>query len=191
MAKNTNTLNAENWQNLLTAMGATSQDLARSDVTGFNYRMGEDLGQLRGAREQFADEIGQERTSLLGQQAQARFDFQQSQQAAAAAGAAAAARAAADKSDSLAKQQAEALKASGPVIQVVGTLFNEGILTGSEASRVTQVINEWFANVPPPAGVGKWNAGSALNSILGGPAKGTLTPNEQSAIVAVFDAMKW
>ena len=190
MAKNTNTLNAENWQNLLTAMGATSQDLARSDVTGFNYRMGEDLGQLRGAREQFADQIGQERTSLLSQQAQASFDYQQAQQAAAASAAAAAQRAASDASDRLAKQQADALKGSGPVTQIIANRFNSGLLTAAEAAKATNAINEWFTNVPPPAGSGKWSSGSAKSSILG-IAKGNLTQNEQSAIVAVFDAMTW
>jgi hypothetical protein len=190
MAKNTNQLNAENWQNLLTAMGATSQDLARSDVTGFNYRMGEDLGQLRGAREEFQQGIGQERTSLLGQQAQASFDYQQAQQAAAASASAAAQRAASDASDRLAKQQAEALKGSGPVTQIIANRFNSGLLTAAEAAKATNAINEWFTNVPPPAGAGKWNSGSAKNSILG-LAKGSLTQNEQSAIVAVFDAMSW
>jgi hypothetical protein len=190
MAKNTNTLNAENWQGLLTAMGATSQDLARSDVTGFNYRMGEDLGQLRGAREQFADQIGQERTSLLGQQAQASFDYQQAQQAAAASASAAAQRAMMDASDAVAKQQAEALKGSGPVTQIVANRFQSGLLTASEATKVTNAINEWFTNVPPPAGVNKWNAGSARNSILG-LAGANLNSNEQSAIVAIFDAMTW
>jgi hypothetical protein len=190
MAKNTNTLNAENWQGLLTAMGATSQDLARSDVTGFNYRMGEDLGQLRGAREEFQQGIGQERTSLLGQQAQASFDYQQAQQAAAASAAAAAARASADVRDAAAKQQADALKGSGPVTQIIANRFNSGLLTAAEAAKATNAINEWFTNVPPPAGAGKWNSGSAKNSILA-LAKGSLTPNEQSAIVAVFDAMSW
>jgi hypothetical protein len=190
MAKNTNQLNAENWQNLLTAMGATSQDLARSDVTGFNYRMGEDLGQLRGAREEFQQGIGQERTSLLGQQAQANFDYQQAQQASAASAAAAAQRASADVSNQLAKQQADALKGAGPVTQVIANRFNLGLLNSAEAAKATNAINEWFVNVPPPAGAGRWNSATAIGSILG-LAKGNLNKNEQDAIVAVFDAMSW
>jgi hypothetical protein len=189
-AKNTNTLNAENWQGLLTAMGATAQDIARADVTGFNYRMGEDLGQLRGARETFADQLGQERAGLVTQQAQATFEYQQAQQAAAASAASAAQRAATDASDQVAKQQAEALKGSGPVTQVIANRFNLGLLSPTEAAKATNAINEWFASVPPPAGSGKWNSGSAKNSILG-LAKGSLSKNEQDAIVAVFDAMTW
>jgi len=190
MAKNTNQLNAENWQGLLTAMGATAQDIARSDVTGFNYRMGEDLGQLRGAREEFQQGLEQERTGLIGQQAQAAFDYQQAQQAAAASATAAAQRAMMDANDAVAKQQAEALKGSGPVTQIVANRFQSGLLTASEATKVTNAINEWFTNVPPPAGVNKWNAGSARNSILG-LAGANLNSNEQSAIVAIFDAMTW
>jgi hypothetical protein len=190
MAKNTNQLNAENWQGLLTAMGVNAQDIARSDVTGFNYRMGEDLGQLRGAREEFQQGLEQERTGLIGQQAQATFDYQQAQQAAAASAAAAAQRAMMDASDAVAKQQAEALKGSGPVTQIVANRFQSGLLTASEATKVTNAINEWFTNVPPPAGVNKWNAGSARNSILG-LAGANLNSNEQSAIVAIFDAMTW
>jgi hypothetical protein len=190
MAKGTNVLNAENWQGLLTAMGATSQDLARSDVTGFNYRMGEDLGQLRGARENFQENIGQERTGLLGQRAQASFDYQRAQQAAAASAAAAAQRALADAGDSFAKQQADALKGSGPVTQVIANRFSLNLLSAAEAANATNAINEWFANVPPPAGAGKWNSSSAKSSILG-LGKGSLNKNEQDAIVAVFDAMTW
>jgi hypothetical protein len=187
-AKNTNILNAENWQGLLTAMGATAQDIARADVTGFNYRMGEDLGRLRGAREEFADQLSQERAGLVSQQAQATFDYQQAQQRSAADAAAAAQRAQSDANDLAAKQQADALKSSGPVNQTIASLFSLGRLSAAEAGRATNAINEWFANVPPVGG--SWNAGSAKSSILG-LAKGSLNKNEQDAIVAVFDAMKW
>jgi hypothetical protein len=187
-AKNTNQLNAENWQGLLTAMGATAQDIARADVTGFNYRMGEDLGRLRGAREEFADQLSQERAGLVSQQAQATFDYQQAQQRSAADAAAAAQRAQSDANDLAAKQQADALKSSGPVNQTIASLFSLGRLSAAEAGRATNAINEWFANVPPVGG--SWNAGSAKSSILG-LAKGSLNKNEQDAIVAVFDAMKW
>jgi hypothetical protein len=190
MAQNTNRLNAENWQGLLSAMGVNAQDIARSDVTGFNYRMGEDLGQLRGAREQFAQDIDQQRAQLVSQKAQATFEYQQAQQRAAAAAAAAAQRAAFDSQDRAAKQQAEALKSSGPVTRIVASRFQNGFLTADEAAKVTNSINEWFTNVPPPAGAGRWNAGSARNSLLG-TAGDQLNSNEKSAIVAIFDEMNW
>jgi hypothetical protein len=189
MAQNTNRLNAENWQGLLSAMGVNAQDIARSDVTGFNYRMGEDLGQLRGAREQFAQDIEQQRSQLVSQKAQATFEYQQAQQRAAAAAAAAQQRAAFDAQDAAAKQQAEALKGSGPVTQIVASRFNAGFLTANEAARVTDSINEWFSSGATPPG-GRWNAGSARSSLLG-TAGDQLNSNEKSAIVAIFDKMNW
>jgi hypothetical protein len=164
MAKNTNQLNAENWQGLLTAMGATSQDLARSDVTGFNYRMGEDLGQLRGARENFQQDIGQERTSLLGQQAQARFDFQQSQQAAAAAASAAAASAtnAADKA--AAKRAQDLLDNADPLTRATSRGVELGYIN-FDPVKVQDAYNGWMINrgtKPTAAGRTSWDRGSAI-----------------------------
>ena len=187
MAKNTNQLNAENWNNLLTAMGANAQDIARSDVTGFNYRMGEDLGQLRGAREQFAQELGQERTNLVSQQAQATFDFQQAQQRAAAASAAAAQKAAQDSADAASKQFAEALKASGPLLYTVSQLTQTGALSTDEGANVMNVITEWSQNVPSQGNQG-WKASTAANSILTA-AGANLSPAERQAIVAVTGQM--
>lgn len=193
MAKNTNQLNAENWQGLLSAMGVNAQDIARSDVTGFNYKMGEDLGQLRGAREQFAQDVEQQRSQLVSQKAQATFEYQQAQQRAAAAAAAAQQRAAFESQDRQAKlayeQMADALKGSGPVTQVVANRFNSGLLTANEAARVTDSINEWFSSGATAPG-GKWSASSARSSLLG-TAGDQLNSNEKSAIVAVFDKMNW
>jgi hypothetical protein len=164
MAKNTNQLNAENWQNLLTAMGATSQDLARSDVTGFNYRMGEDLGQLRGARENFQEDIGRERTNLITQQAQARFDFQQSQLAAAAS-AAAAARSATNAADRAAAERAQdLLDSSDPLTRATSRGIELGYVD-FDPVKVQDAYNGWMINrgtTPTAAGRTSWDKGSAI-----------------------------
>jgi hypothetical protein len=186
MAKNTNQLNAENWQNLLTAMGATSQDLARSDVTGFNYRMGEDLGQLRGAREQFADQIGQERTSLLGQQGQARFDYQQGQQAAAASAAAAQQRATMDAAAAASKQFAGAIEASGPLTNTLYQRQLAGALSEAGAQRVGQIFAEYF--LTPGVQGQEVKSSQAIRSILAAGA-GQLSTEEQLAIIDVANNM--
>jgi len=186
MAKNTNTLNAENWQGLLTAMGATSQDLARSDVTGFNYRMGEDLGQLRGAREQFADQIGQERTSLLGQQGQARFDYQQGQQAAAASAAAAQQRATMDAAAAASKQFAGAIEASGPLTNTLYQRQLAGALSEAGAQRVGQIFAEYF--LTPGVQGQEVKSSQAIRSILAAGA-GQLSTEEQLAIIDVANNM--
>jgi hypothetical protein len=168
-------------------MGATAQDIARSDVTGFNYRMGEDLGRLRGAREEFQQDIGQERTGLISQQAKATFDFQQAQQNAAAAANAAAQRAATDSADRASKQFAEALKASGPMLYTVSQLTQAGALNAAQGANVMNIITEWSQNVPSQGNQG-WKASTAANSILAA-AGATISPAERQAIVAVTGQM--
>jgi hypothetical protein len=187
-AQQTNTLNAANWEGMLRAMGATAGQQVDADVAAFNFAMLEDQGQLRGAREEFMQDLGQQRGELRSQRAQATFEYQQAQQAAAAAAQAARQRARADARDFAAKQAADALKSSGPVTQGVAARVSNGLLTPGEAAKVTNTINEWFTNVAPPTG--RWNPGAAKNSILG-LAGANLTPSEQSAIVAIFDNMKW
>jgi hypothetical protein len=191
LAKQTNTLNAENWQNLLRASGVNAQEIARADIAGYNYAMMEDLGQLRGAREEFAQDLGQQRFELQSKKAQATFEYQQAQQRAAAAAQAAKQRAKADARDFAAKQEADALKSSGPVMRIVDAYQRRGVLpTPESAAKVINTVNEWFTNVPVPPGQSKWSASSAKASLLSiaGP---NLTAGEQSAILAIFDEMDW
>ena len=191
MAQNTNRLNAENWQGLLAAMGVNAQDIARSDVTGFNYRMGEDLGQLRGAREQFTQDIEQQRSQLVSQKAQATFEYQQAQQRAAAAAAAAQQRAAFESQDRQAKlaneQMASALKASGPLIYTVSQMTGSGQLTQPQGTNVMNVITEWSQNVQSPGGKG-WKASTAAQSILDA-AGNALSGPEKYAIIGITSNM--
>jgi hypothetical protein len=190
LAQQTNTLNAENWQNLLKASGVNAQEIARADVAGYNYAMLEDLGQLRGASEEFAQDLGQQRFELQSKKAQATFEYQQAQQRAAAAAKAAKQRQMAEMTSEAQKQMAESLKASGPVISTVSQLVGNGSLPDTASgAKVIDVITEWYQNVPPPP-TGKWNAASATNSILS-LAGASLTPAERTAIQAVFSNSKW
>ena len=143
-----------------------------------------------GAREEFAQELGQQRGELKSQRAKATFEYQQAQQRAAAAAKAAKQRAAMRDATAAERQMADSLKASGPVIGTVNALVGNGSLPSPESgAKVIDVITEWYQNVPPPQG-GKWNRASATNSILSiaGP---TLTPAERTAIQAVFSNSKW
>ena len=188
-AQQTNALNAANWQNMLSAMGATAGQQARADVAGYNYAMLEDLGRLRGAREEFAQELGQQRGELKAQKAKATFEYQQAQQRAAAAAKEAKRQAKFAENKALAEQQAEALKGSGPVITTVDSRIKSGLLDSTSGSRVIDTISEWFINVPAPT-VGRWNAGSATASLLStaGP---SLSGPERAAIIEIFNKMKW
>jgi hypothetical protein len=188
-AQQTNALNSANWENMLRTMGATAGEQVKADVAGYNYAMLEDLGQLRGAREEFAQQLGQQRGELKSERAKATFEYQQAQQRAAAAAQAAKQRAKFSENKALAEQQAEALKASGPVIGTVNARLKNGLLNSQESARVIDTISEWFMNVPAPPG-GRWNAGSATASLLttAGP---SLSGPERAAIVEVFNKMRW
>jgi hypothetical protein len=188
-AQQTNALNAANWEGMLRSMGATAGQQVDADVAAFNFAMLEDQGRLRGAREEFAQELGQQRGELRSQRAQATFEYQQAQQRAAAAAQAAKQRAAQRDATAAEKQMAESLKASGPVLSTVSQLIGNGSLPDTSGAKVIDVITEWYQNVPPPPG-SKWNRASATNSILSiaGP---SLTPAERTAIQAVFSNSKW
>jgi hypothetical protein len=107
-AQQTNLLNSANWENMLRAMGATAGQQVDADVAGFNYAMAEDLGRLRGAREEFAQELGQQRGELRSQRAQAAFEYQQAQQRAAASARAAEQKAAMQMATEAERQAADA-----------------------------------------------------------------------------------
>jgi hypothetical protein len=188
-AQQTNTLNAANWEGMLRTMGATAGQQIQSDIAGYNYAMLEDQGQLRGAREEFLQDLGQQRGELRSQRAQATFEYQQAQQRAAAAAKAAQQRAAQRGASDAERAMAESLKASGPVLSTVSQLIANGSLPDTSGAKVIDIITEWYQNVPPPQ-AGKWNRASATNSILSiaGP---SLTPAERTAIQAVFSNSKW
>lgn len=189
LAKQTNALNAENWQGLLQSTGLNAQELARADVAGYNYAKMEDLGQLRGAREEFMQDLGQQRFELTSKRAQAGFEYQQAQQRAAAAARNAEQRAKASAASAAEKQMANSLKASGPVLSTVSQLIANGSLPQGSGAKVIDVVTEWYQNVPPPT-TGRWDRASATNSILSiaGP---SLTPAERTAIQAIFSNSKW
>ena len=189
LAQQTNTLNAENWQNLLRASGVNAQGIAQADVDAYRFAGLEAQGQLRGAREEFMQDLGQQRFELQSKKAQATFEYQQAQQRAAAAAKAAKQRAAQRDASAVEKQMADSLKASGPVLSTVSELIRNGSLPEGSGAKVIDVVTEWYQNVPsPPAG--KWNRASATNSILSiaGP---SLTPAERTAIQAIFSNSKW
>jgi multidrug efflux pump subunit AcrA (membrane-fusion protein) len=126
--------------------------------------MGEDLGQLRGARENFQEDIGRERTNLITQQAQARFDFQQSQLAAAAS-AAAAARSATNAADRAAAERAQdLLDSSDPLTRATSRGIELGYVD-FDPVKVQDAYNGWMINrgtTPTAAGRTSWDKGSAI-----------------------------
>jgi VIT1/CCC1 family predicted Fe2+/Mn2+ transporter len=183
-AQQTNTLNSANWENMLRAMGATAGQQVDADVAGFNYAMAEDLGRLRGAREEFAQELGQQRGQLKSQRAQATFEYQQAQQRAAASAQAAQQRAAMQMATEADRQMAEALKASGPAAVTIDAYIKRGKLSPEQAAAALNAITEFYQFNTAPRG--KWFSGEA-KGILFDAAGDALSKDQKDAISAIFD----
>jgi hypothetical protein len=187
LAQQTNTLNAENWQNLLRASGVNAQEIARADVAGYNYAMMEDLGQLRGAREEFAQDLGQQRFELKSKKAQANFEYQQAQQRAAAAAKAAKQRAKSEMASAEQKVQDEALAGAGKALPLVNNFVKTEYINPASGKRVLDFMTEFWTNAQLPAGATKWTTSAAKTAALAA-GKDYLTSEEKTVIQAIIDA---
>jgi hypothetical protein len=183
-AKQTNDLNAANWAGMLSAMQGTAGEQIDADVAAFNFARMEDLGQLRGAREEFAQQLGQQRGELRSQRAQANFEYQQAQQRSAAAARAAEQRAAQRNATAAEKAAAEALRNNGPAVVIVDSYVRNEQLNPVEGRQALDAITDFYENVPAPTG--KWTASGAKNALFAA-AGANLTAAQKRAISAVFD----
>jgi hypothetical protein len=176
---------------MLRAMGATAGQQVDADVAGFNYAMAEDLGQLRGAREEFAQELGQQRGELRSQRAQATFDYQQAQQRSAAAAQAAEQRIAMQMASAQEKAAAAALKRSGPVISGVQNALKDGMLNDIQSgTKLTTLLTEFLTMGTPPAGETRFNPTSARNAFFTAT-QGQLNSAEQLVAERILNQIKW
>jgi hypothetical protein len=190
-AQQTNTLNAANWEGMLRSMGATAGQQVDADVAAFNFARMEDLGQLRGAREEFAQELGQQRGELRSQRAQATFEYQQAQQRAAAAAQAAQQRAAQRDATAQEKAAAGALKRSGPVISGVATALKDGMLNDpASGTKLTTLFTEFLTMGTPPAGETRFNPTTARRAFFDAT-QGQLNSAEQLVAERILNQIKW
>jgi hypothetical protein len=190
-AQQTNTLNAANWEGMLRTMGATAGQQIQSDIAGYNYAMLEDQGQLRGAREEFLQDLGQQRGQLKSQRAQATFEYQQAQQAAAAAAKAAQQRAAMKDATAQEKAAAAALKRSGPVISGVANALKDGMLNDpASGTKLTTLLTEFLTMGTPPAGETRFNPTSARSAFFTAT-QGQLNSAEQLVAERILAQIKW
>jgi hypothetical protein len=190
-AKQTNDLNAANWAGMLSAMQGTAGEQIDADVAAFNFAKMEDLGQLRGAREEFAQELGQQRGELKSQRAQATFDYQQAQQRSAAAAAAAEQRIAMKLATQQEKAAAAALKRSGPVIAGVQNALKDGMLNDiASGTKLTTLLTEFLTMGTPPAGETRFNPTSARSAFFTAT-QGQLNSAEQLVAERILNQIKW
>ena len=190
-AQQTNALNAANWEGMLRSMGATAGQQVDADVAAFNFAMLEDQGRLRGAREEFAQELGQQRGELRSQRAQATFEYQQAQQRAAAAAQAAQQRAAQRDATAQEKAAAGALKRSGPVISGVATALKDGMLNDpASGTKLTTLFTEFLTMGTPPAGETRFNPTTARRAFFDAT-QGQLNSAEQLVAERILNQIKW
>jgi hypothetical protein len=190
-AKQTNALNSANWAGMLSAMQGTAGQQVDADVAAFNYAMLEDQGRLRGAREEFAQELGQQRGELKSQRAKATFDYQQAQQRSAAAAKAAEQRIALKLATQQEKSAAAALKRSGPVIAGVQNALKDGMLQSMESgTKLTTLLTEFLTMGTPPAGETRFNPTSARSAFFTAT-EGQLNSAEQLVAQQILAQIKW
>ena len=186
-AKQTNALNAANWAGMLSAMQGTAAEQVDADVAAFNFARMEDLGQLRGAREEFAQELGQQRGELRSQRAQATFEYQQAQQRAAAAAQAARQRARFEATSAAQKAQDEALAGTGKALPLVNNFVKTEYINPASGKKVLDFMTEFWTNAQLPAGATKWTTSAAKTAALAA-GKDYLTNQEKTVIQAIIDA---
>lgn len=168
-AQNVQELNQSNWSGLLSAMGATAQDIARSDITSYGYKQAEDIAALQANKENYLQTLDQQGFDLQAKQAQAEWDYAQAQKAAAASAAAAAANAANKADAAAAKQIADLLKYADPLTQAINRGLQFGTLDANSSKRVQDAYNTWMVergSSPTAAGVNGWNKVSATGDAL-------------------------
>lgn len=191
-AQDVEAMNQSNWAGLLSAMGATSQEIARSDITSYGYKQAEDIANLQAARENRLQDIETQKFGLQSQQAQAEWDYQQAQKAAAAAAAAAQAKAAA-QAQAAAETQANKnlgyfLGNADPITQIVVTGMQSGFIDQTGAERIQDAYSQFVSNYAPQNN--QWNANTAASAFLTSPYAGGLSTTEkrlvESAIRASF-----
>jgi len=170
VAQDVEMMNQSNWSGMLDAMGATSQELARADVTSFGYRQGEDIAKLQAAKEDYLQNVAD-------QEFQLKFEEQQAKLAAAQAAAAAQARAEQEAASAAAKAQEqqydEFIKYADPLTQIITSSTAANALSPSEVGQVSDAYSQYMSQIftaQPPSGMTQWNAASAAASFGTSPA---------------------
>lgn len=155
VAQNVELMNQSNWAGMLDAMGKTSQEIARADVTSYGYAQMEDIAQLQAAKEDYLQNLAQQEFELKFQEQQAKLQAQQAAAANAARIQAANIRAQGQAAEAAARaeqQQYERttgyLKSENPVGQAVGSAVLNGLINANEGQAIVAAYSDWISNSP-------------------------------------------
>ena len=153
-AQNTEAANQSNYAGMLDMMNATSQDIARADATSFGYRQGEDIARLQGSREDFMQDLDQQKFGLQNQQAQGEYQYKQQQQQAAAAAAAARRKADADAINDARKMDQQKLSAwldnTDPFTRGAYLAEDVGVVSAQGVANMRDAYDQFLAGLPAP-----------------------------------------
>ena len=183
VAQDVERMNQSNWAGMLDAMSATSQDIARADMTSYGFAQAEDIAALQAARENMAQGIANQEFDLRFQQQQARLQAQQAAAANAARVQAANIRAAQDAQRAQSGAMGDFLRNSDPITRIIVTGTEAGVIDPASAGRLTQAYETYFANLgEPPRGQMQWDANSAANAFVLSPAATRLSTTEKRLV---------
>ena len=191
VAQDVEMMNQSNWAGMLDAMGATSQEIARSDIASYGYRQGEDIARLQAAKEDYLQNVAD-------QEFQLKFEEQQAKLAAAQAAAAAQARAEQAAAEAAAKGQEQQfemsldyIKTLPPIERAIGeeALYRE--LPPADKASVESAYNTFLANEGSKLGRMGMTAQEALAIINSPDYAGQLSQQAKSvlskAVLYTFD----
>lgn len=183
VAQDVAALGQSNWAGLLGAMGATAQDIARADITGYGYRQGEDIAALQGAKEDYLQGIGQQEFELKSQQALKELEAQQAAAAAQAKAQAAAAEAAAKAQEQQFDQTLDYLKTLPPLDRAFGEESLYRGIAPESRGNVETAYNTWLESASGSMGrYGDYTPATALQEIYTRNIAQQLSPEELTAL---------
>ena len=148
VAQDVERMNQSNWAGMLDAMGATSQDIARADITSYGYAQMEDIAALQAARENMAQDIANQEFELKFQEQQAKLQAQQAAAANAARVQAANIKAAQEAQRDQYERTQAFLKGENPLSNAIGRAALEGAITEANGPAIRQAYSEWFQKSP-------------------------------------------
>lgn len=185
VAQDVELMNQSNWAGMLDAMGKTSQEIARADVTSYGYAQMEDIAQLQAAKEDYLQNLAQQEFELKFQEQQAKLQAQQAAAANAARVQAAQIRAQQSAAEAASKQQGAALgnflKNADPITRIIVSATQAQMPVN--AGKLTNAYDSFLANMGnPPRGQLQWDANSAANAFATSPAATGLTQLEKRLI---------
>lgn len=143
VAQDVERMNQSNWAGMLDAMGATSQEIARADITSYGYAQMEDVAALQAAREDYLANVANQEFELKFEEQQAKLQAQQ-----AAAANAARVRAAQIEAASRAEQEQyertqNYLKGTDALTSALGGAALNGLINEGQGQKIRQAYADY------------------------------------------------